>query len=139
MRSIDETKPNSLLFYHSLSPISMHIRRLAPLFVLLMVSFTCYAQQSPRCGLDHLLADWLGDDPQRMAAYRDYQQDRQQWAEAASTAKGPSQLRIPVVFQVILNQAQYNSIRQEQGLRRRIASQIDALNRDFNAQNSDKS
>lgn len=117
----------------------MHIRRLAPLFVLLMVSFTCYAQQSPRCGLDHLLADWIGDDPQRMAAYLDYQQERQEWAEAPSTAKGTSQLRIPVVFQVILNQAQYNSIGQEQGLRRRIASQIDALNRDFNAQNSDKS
>lgn len=117
----------------------MHIRRLAPLFVLLLISVTVQAQPSPRCGQDLIISHWIGQDPHRQAAFEAFQQEQQHLLSVPSTAKGTAQVKIPVVFQVILRQNELNSIGGEQGLRRRIATQIDALNRDFNAQNPDKS
>lgn len=117
----------------------MFIRCIAFLLPLLLLSLSGFGQTGPKCGMDLVVSHWLAEDPERINQWEAYQEARQKQEYEPSTAKGTAQLRIPVVFQVVLTQAQYNSIGGEAGLRRRMASQIDALNRDFNAQNSDKS
>ena len=46
---------------------------------------------------------------------------------------------IPVVFHIVLNQAQINKLGGAAGIQQRIDSQIAVINRDFNAQNGDAS
>ena len=54
-----------------------------------------------------------------------------------STAKATAQSAIPVVFHVILTQAQYDQIGGDDGVRARANSQIAGINSDFNRANAD--
>ncbi len=99
-----------------------------------------YAQNQHKCATDILLKQKLESDPSIEALYRQQQQTIKENAALAGSnisARTTSSRVIPVVFHVLLNQAQIDQLNGINGINERIVSQLNALNRDFNAKNTD--
>lgn len=95
------------------------------------------AQEMKHCGLDELRKKLIQDNPSaeyEMQQYEDNLTFITEHYAGKSTAMNDT---IPVVFHIVLNQYQVNLIGGPAGIATRCASQIAALNRDFNAANSD--
>ena len=112
--------------------------RLVILFITQMFSVFAIAQQSPKCGFDKTVQSVIA----RNLAFADTFKavkagTRHITQSAAKNTAGAGNPVIPVVFHVVLTQAQLNTIGGEQGVRQRIDSQLAVINRDFNARNPD--
>lgn len=103
-------------------------------WIFLFVSASANAQ-SERCGIKQLNDAILAVNPT-------FQEVLDKQYEGMAARKG-GQLRttggnpVPVVFHIVLNQAQLNQIGGAAGVKQRIDSEIVVLNRDFNARNAD--
>lgn len=121
------------------------MNRLLPIlfFLLLAADNAASGQPHYRCG-QHMLqeqliarypnaVDYFHHLPERMEsltlAYEEAQQNNLHRTTATVT--------IPVVFHIVLTQAQINQLGGETGIRTRALSQLAVLNEDFNKENSD--
>lgn len=106
---------------------------------LLQLSFTgqLYAQQSSKCGFDKTIRTILINNPGFADSLKSMISGGQLTYGSTQKTTATSPVTIPVVFHVVLTNAQLNSIGGEQGVIRRIDSQMAVLNRDFNALNPD--
>ena len=115
-------------------------------FLLILVcgilcSSAAIAQSIQKCATEMLLQQKLNSDPSLRNTYLQQQQILNENAALIQTrgiaARTNSSRTIPVVFHVLLNQSQINQLNGTAGINKRIVSQMDALNRDFNAKNTD--
>jgi hypothetical protein len=105
----------------------------------MICSITAIAQ---KCATEILLQQKLNSDPALLATYQQQQQAMndnaallQTGGVAARTTGGGR--TIPVVFHVLLTQVQIDQLKGMAGINERIVSQMEALNRDYNARNKD--
>lgn len=113
-----------------------YIQKLKFLFILVVCSaftFTAYAQQSVKCGFDRTVHSVINAYPTLADTFLELTQESR--AAHKSTLTGTPV--IPVVFHIVLTQAQFNQLGGTAGIERRIDSQLVVLNRDFNAMNAD--
>jgi len=106
--------------------------------VQLFIVATVKAQQSPKCAFDKTVKAIIEKNPSFADVYREVKAGARYSGRAM--AKGTANLDapvIPIVFHVILTDVQQKRIKDSAGIIQRIHSQVDALNRDFNAQNAD--
>lgn len=96
-----------------------------------------------KCAHDDVLRVQQLNDPELAAKFEQVriglnQQAADYEASIANTAsKTTANIMIPVVFHVILTQAQINQMGGTEGVYKRAILQLDALNRDFNGRNGD--
>ncbi|WP_276134247.1 zinc-dependent metalloprotease [Polluticoccus soli] len=96
-----------------------------------------------QCAHTDLLNNKLANDPTFLPKYEQFKKDVNEQVAAydqviANTAqKTTATPMIPVVFHVVLTQAEINQVGGVEGLYKRATLQLDALNRDFNGQNPD--
>lgn len=107
------------------------------LFTQLLLTEQLFAQQSSKCGFDITLQSILTSNPDFADSFKAIKVGRQTSHTSASKTSATPTVTVPIVFHVVLTNAQLNTIGGEQGLVLRIDSQIAVLNRDFNAQNTD--
>ena len=106
------------------------------------------AQTQPhynRCGMQAYHNELIAQDPSwadKLAAQRnslqaaaDYFINLQKTGDLERTSSAVS--AIPIIFHIIVDSAQFNTLGGTQGIIQRCDSQIAVLNRDFNAQNPD--
>lgn len=103
-----------------------------------------YAQIKEKCATTEIGNKYIADHPGMEAAYQQYQQDVIKRTTAyEETEKGAkkttSKVTIPIVFHVILTQAQIDDIGGTQAVYDRAIAQMNVLNECFNASNSDTS
>lgn len=120
---------------------------------LLLLSFFCLwlsggvlAQNTMKqCGMEQLRNQLIASYPYARQYFDTLPQYMQTLTEAYLEAKHTtankvtSTITIPVVFHIVLRQAQINQLGGEAGIRERVLSQIEALNEDFNKLNPDLS
>jgi Pregnancy-associated plasma protein-A. len=102
------------------------------------------ANAQHKCALDEVMAQAAAGNPAITEAILQAKQKNieasqayiQQQAEGVQM-KTTADLRIPVVFHVILTQDQIDAIKGTDGISRRVGTQLDALNRDYNTRNPD--
>src|ERR1043165_2806785 len=99
-----------------------------------------YAQRA--CGEGYLFNKLNAEDPATMQRLRE--QHDQMIADALSAsqnknAKAAATSPIPVVFHFVLKTVQYNQIGGDTGIKRRVNSQLAALNKDYGGTNPDQS
>lgn len=103
------------------------------LVLFMLLGATNAGAQTEKCGIKHLNDVMLAKDPSfREVLEREYQPSAHK-GQLKTTAASP----VPVVFHVVLTQAQLNQIGGEAGVRQRIDSEMVVLNRDFNGANAD--
>lgn len=96
-----------------------------------------------QCDFGVKIRELLSKDPSFEPVLEQYRAESIQAADALelqmqnSASKSTAGVTIPVVFHVILNQQQLNSIGGIQGVRDRVTSQMEVINNDFNARNAD--
>ena len=102
------------------------------------------AQHIRKCGLDEVMKQAAANNPLVAQAIQRSKDKSLAVSESARQTEAnihqqrtTSDIRIPVVFHVILTQAQIDLIKGTDGIFRRVGQQLDALNRDFNAKNQD--
>lgn len=109
--------------------------------VLLAVSSN--AQSTRRCANDEILTKMAQVYPGMEEAMQKQRQEFLQTVAAYSSGitaqKTTAQVTIPVVFHIVLNQAQLISIGGAAGVALRVDSQMAVLNRDYNGQGLDQS
>jgi hypothetical protein len=103
-----------------------------------------YAQITEKCATTEIGNKFLAAHPEMEAAYHQYQQEVIErtiaYEEANKGAKKTtSTVTIPVVFHVILTQAEINDIGGTEAVYARAIAQLNVLNECFNASNSDTS
>lgn len=113
-----------------------HIAKVS--FVILLIAnllFTANirAQQAGKCAFDRTVHSVIKSYPVLADTFHSLTQDTR--AAYKTTVTGT--FAIPVVFHIVLTQAQLDRIGGAQGVEHRIDSQLIVLNRDFNAQNAD--
>lgn len=90
------------------------------------------------CGLDEVRKKMIQDNPSLQFEFDQYEQQINQIAAAQAMSKSTAITdTIPVVFHIVLRWQHINNLGGIQGIIDRCKSQIDALNRDYNAQNAD--
>ncbi len=89
----------------------------------------------PRCGIDVVRAHIAQHQPSLLPAFTARQAPQQQ--VNALTTSDYATVTIPVVFHVLLTESQLARIGGIAGLEQRIISQIEVLNEDYNAANTD--
>ncbi len=112
---------------------------------LLMAATVVVAQDVKKCATDELIHSIIAKDPSAQAKLDAYEKDVQQRAAILATEQAnnatqkttASKYSIALAFHVVLTQAQLDQIGGTQGLYNRVVSQIEVLNTDFNAQNTD--
>lgn len=117
---------------------------LIAILACMFMQVTVTAQQV-RCGND-LLGEQLANNPATSAAYADYIEKNLEINRKVSTENDRAQAKvtagqvlIPVVFHIILTDAEKSQLGGEAGIHDRILTQIQVLNEDFNADNADLS
>ena len=113
-----------------------HIAKVS--FVILLIAnllFTANirAQQAGKCAFDRTVHSVIKSYPVLADTFHSLTQD----TRAAYKTTVTSTFAIPVVFHIVLTQAQLDRIGGTLGVEQRIDSQLIVLNRDFNAQNAD--
>lgn len=115
----------------------------AALCSLVMAATAVVAQEVKRCATDEIVAELAEKNPSLKAALDICEQDIQHRtaniSNQTNTAvyKTTSSYPIALAFHVVLSQAQINQIGGVQGIYDRVVSQIEVLNIDFNAQNTE--
>jgi hypothetical protein len=95
------------------------------------------------CGYDAIAREKIAKDPSLQVSYDRYKAESFRIAELAQQQTGQSanktteDVLIPVVFHIILTQAQIDAIGGTAGIYNRVGLQIISINDDFNATNSD--
>lgn len=102
------------------------------------------AQDVKKCATDELLNSAISNNPHLKAVFEQFETDVQNRAADLAAknsnniaAKATSKYPIPLVFHVVLTQAQINTLGGTQGIYNRITTQIEVLNTDFNALNTE--
>ena len=114
---------------------------------LLFCSSAMIAQttQVRRCAAQQMHQAMIASDPawaqkfesQRAALQSDAENYMQMVGDQGSAEKTTTISAIPVIFHIVVDTTQYNSLGGATGIAKRCDSQIAILNRDFNRQNSD--
>ncbi len=101
-------------------------------------------QQTEKCATFHILQQNLDQYPELRANYEHQRQHRLNQAAALLESEDASPLykttqtvTIPVVFHVVVTQAQLNQLGGTNGVRNRMMKQIEVLNQDFAGLNPD--
>lgn len=103
-----------------------------------------YGQNVRKCANDILLEE-ANKNPETQARLTQYfsnvedRTNRYNVNNSGAANKTTASVTLPVVFHVILTQAQINQLGGEAGLYDRVATQMDVINNDFNAKNADLS
>lgn len=114
---------------------------LLPVIAGCMMNVTAIAQQH-HCGTDEYIQAQIATQPELAKQLTEqYEQIRlaaeKYLAEASGANKATASGTIPVVFHVILTNDQINQIGGVNNVYQRVYGQLDVLNADFNARNSD--
>lgn len=100
-----------------------------------------FAQTNEKCATTEIGNKFIADNPGMEAAYHQYQQDVLQRAVAYEANEGAQKttatVTIPVVFHIILTQAQIDDIGGTAAVYERAIAQMNVINECFNASNSD--
>jgi len=101
-----------------------------------------YGQYNEKCATAEIGSKYIAENPGMEAAFRQYQQDVLQRAEAfeeanAGAKKTTASVTIPVVFHIILTQAEIDDIGGTQAVYERALAQLEVMNECFNASNAD--
>jgi hypothetical protein len=102
-----------------------------------------YSFAQRNCGEGYVFRHLSIEDPAKMQELRNQHNqltaqaiaNEQHFANAKTAASAP----VPVVFHIVVSTANYYKLGADTGIKRRVNSQLAALNRDFNGQNPDKS
>ncbi len=102
------------------------------------------AQYKEKCATTEIASQFIAEHPEMEAAYKAYQNEVIQRTAAYTADKGAqkttaTQVTVPVVFHVILTQAQIDEIGGTEAVLARAATQLEVLNECYNASNSDTS
>lgn len=113
----------------------LHIHGLRIIILLLAgIAFSVAAVgQTPKCGFDRTVQSVIHSYP-ALADTFDLLTHPVRAVRKTTLTGTPV---IPVVFHIVLTQAQFTQLGGDEGLARRIDSQLVVLNRDFNAMNAD--
>lgn len=111
------------------------------------ITFSCstQAQALSKCASHEALMAKIGNDPAKLAAMQAAQQERDrrfallEQDMSRSAQKTTASVTIPVAFHFVLTTQQLSDIGGTNGIITRIANQLEALNTDFNALNTDTS
>lgn len=98
------------------------------------------AQQTQKCGFNKTIQSAVAVNPALENVLSEvragtYHETR----AAAKTSVSTENPTIPVVFHIVLTEAQIIAMGDTAEIKKRIAAQMDVINRDFNAQNADSS
>lgn len=110
------------------------------LAVLGLVSATAFAQRS--CGNSLIYNELRKNNPseyQRLTDRHLHELALAQGNPGTAAKSTADQSPIPVVFHFVLTQSQFIALGREDGIRRRVVTQLGVLNRDYNRGNSDSS
>ncbi len=116
------------------------MKAISSIFVLLLLAYCDVVWSQRRCGIDELKATLMAKDSgfaTRFDAERRQMEDLALFAVAKPTHAAVAEISIPVVFHIVVNQAQFIEMGGNYGIIRRCDSQIAVLNRDFNGANPD--
>lgn len=117
---------------------------LASALCLFLMSNSSQAQETAgKCG-NEILQTQINNDPALKAKFEQYRSDVENrskaYSELATANKGTaSTVYIPLVFHIILTQAEIDQLGGTQAIYRRVQSQIKVLNEDYNNGNADLS
>lgn len=123
----------------------MRMKGYVSICVAALAAFSSNAQTPTmrRCANDEMLAKMAAANPKWVESI---QKNRQEFLQAIANQtnnnilqKTTTQVTIPVVFHIVLNQTQLTSIGGAAGVALRVDSQMAVLNRDYNAQSLDQS
>jgi hypothetical protein len=98
---------------------------------LLLVSITAYNQNKKRCGSDEVYKQLIKEDPVFAKKLKEARENASTSQYKKESGKRPSSIIIPVVVHVVYNSADQNISDLQ------VQSQIDVMNEDFTALNSD--
>lgn len=101
-----------------------------------VVALNAQAQNTRRCGNEALMLRIAATNP----AFAQARQQRllaEMRKAPQNAAKGTAQHAIPVVFHILVSQAQYTVLGGDTGIIRRVNSQLAVLNADYSATNTD--
>lgn len=110
---------------------------------MVMIGNANAQQIKDKCGNDVMTQKMLAENPDFINTYNTYLKESVERADAYAVQKDKSAQKttgtviIPVVFHIILTQAEITQLGGTQALYDRAARQINVLNADFNAENSD--
>jgi hypothetical protein len=104
------------------------------LLLFLFNGLTIHAQT--KCGFDRVISNVIQSTPAFADSIAHIRAGHNLPARAANKTTSDDVI-IPVVFHIVLNTAQLNTIGNEAGIIRRIDSQLAVVNRDFKALNTD--
>jgi hypothetical protein len=115
------------------------MKKLLSIFsVVFLLTTTTEAQQVEPCGLDIVRKQMIANDPSALEKMEQYENNLKIAEQMQSQAKSTAGVdTIPVVFHIVLNSFQITQLGGIQGIITRCSTQIEALNRDFNANNPD--
>lgn len=108
-------------------------------FILLficLIGHISWAQKTDKCAFNNVSQKIISSYP----AFADTiakVKDSKQYSSNSARKTTATQAIVPIVFHVVLNDRQLQTIGGEEGVRRRIDSQLVVINRDFAAKNSD--
>ncbi len=111
----------------------------------IMMSLNAAAQIKDKCGNDVITQYLIQNNPDLQYKFDKYVTESNQFVEnyiqesANSANKGTGQTILPIVFHVVLTQAEIDQIGGTQGIYDRVVKQLDVINTDYNARNSDSS
>lgn len=126
-------------------------RYVTALLALSLATFVAPAQSGipqPRCGEQRIHEHMIAQDPEwadRLKAVKDSRQTvaayyLQNQAENAARGERTTALSaVPIIFHIIVDSAQFNSLGGTSGIIQRCNSQIAVMNADYNRQNFDSS
>ncbi len=113
-----------------------------PLFLFCIVFFNAnFIFGQRKCGIqdlkNELIAKYPGFESQFNAYQETIKKNATAFAPNAKNARATEDITVPVVFHIVVNQAQYEALGGRWGIEQRCRKQIEVLNQDFNKQNSD--
>jgi len=120
------------------------MKKLFSIAILILFTGQAFAQGNPICG-NEIIQEEINKDPYLKANidkyFEHYEAENKTASEQSTRAKSKTtayeKILIPVVFHIVLNQSQIAQLGDTSGIINRINSQLQVMNEDFNAQNTD--
>ncbi|MBS1772305.1 MAG: zinc-dependent metalloprotease [Bacteroidetes bacterium] len=120
------------------------MKKLLPLVAIILAGMLNIANaQTQPCGTDEFIQQLIASNPNLKAVVEKYEQDVQdrtaanQAAHTNTAGKTTATTLIPLVFHIVLSQAQIDQIGGTAGINTRLTTQVAVLNTDYNALNPD--
>ena len=121
------------------------MKKITLILSALLLGVLSFGQNAEKCATIQLLQQRIQTNPVYQKAYTDFRKENQAQSDIylQNIANGVQQKTtqtnyvIPVVFHVVLTQPKLNQLGGTSGVRDRMLSQLDAINKDYNAKNTD--